>query len=179
MNKNLKLITLTGVLSAISVALVVAIHFPIFPAAPYLEYDPADIPILIGTLVAGPYMGLIMTVVVSLVQGLTVSAQSGVYGIIMHIIATSTLVIVTGLIYKTRKTKPMAALGLTAGSIAMAVVMVFANLLITPRFTGMPVEAVKGLLLPVIIPFNLIKAGLNSVVASIVFALVQPYISKK
>ena len=34
-----------GMLIGISIILVVLIHVPIIPAAPYLEYDPADIPI--------------------------------------------------------------------------------------------------------------------------------------
>lgn len=33
-----------GMLAALSIVLVYVIHFPIFPAASFLEYDPADIP---------------------------------------------------------------------------------------------------------------------------------------
>ena len=43
-----------GMLTALSVVLTWLIHFPIFPGAPFLEYDPADIPILIGTFTFGP-----------------------------------------------------------------------------------------------------------------------------
>lgn len=179
MNKTTKLITQTGVLAAISVVLVFFIHFPIFPAAPYLEYDPADIPILIGTLSLGPYTGLLITVVASLVQGLTVSAQSGVYGIIMHVIATSFLVLPTGLIYQRSKNTKGAVLGLAAGVIAMVVVMIFANLLVTPHFTGAPVSAIRALLPTVIIPFNLIKAGLNAVISFVIYKLICPYLNRK
>ncbi len=80
-----------GMLVAISVVLVYFIHFPIFPAVAFLEYDPADIPILIGTFAFGPVAGVLLTIVTSVVQGVTVSAASGAYGIIMHIIATSVL----------------------------------------------------------------------------------------
>lgn len=38
-----------GMLVAIAIVLVYFIHFPIFPAVAFLEYDPADIPILMGT----------------------------------------------------------------------------------------------------------------------------------
>ena len=54
---------------AISVALVYLIHFPIFPAVAFLEYDPADIPILIGTFVFGPLSGIVLTVVTSVITG--------------------------------------------------------------------------------------------------------------
>ena len=43
-----------AMLAAISIVLVSIVHFPLFPAAPFLEYDPADVPILIGTFAFGP-----------------------------------------------------------------------------------------------------------------------------
>ena len=74
-----KLVTM-AMLAALSIVLVYVVHFPIFPAAPFLEYDPADIPILIGTFAYGPVAGIILTVVVSVIQGMTVSASSGFMG---------------------------------------------------------------------------------------------------
>lgn len=68
-----------AMLGAISIVLVSVVHFPLIPAAAFLEYDPADIPILIGTFAYGPLAGLLMTIVVSIIQGVTVSAQSGPY----------------------------------------------------------------------------------------------------
>lgn len=88
-----------AMLVAISIVLVMVIHLPIFPAVAFLEYDPADIPILIGTFAFGPLAGLALTVVTSVIQGLTVSSGSGLYGILMHVIATGVLVIVSGSIY--------------------------------------------------------------------------------
>ena len=60
-----------AMLVAISIVLVMVIHLPIFPAVAFLEYDPADIPILVGAFAFGPVAGLILTVVTSLIQGLT------------------------------------------------------------------------------------------------------------
>ena len=82
-----------AMLVAISIVLVAIVRFPVFPAVAFLEYDPADIPILIGTFAFGPIAGILLTVVTSVLQGVTVSSASGAYGIIMHIIATCTLVI--------------------------------------------------------------------------------------
>ena len=152
-----------GMLVAISVVLVYFIHFPIFPAVAFLEYDPADIPILIGTFAFGPVAGVLLTIVTSVVQGVTVSAASGAYGIIMHIIATSVLVIVAGVIYKFNKTRKGAVIALICGTAAMAVVMIGANLIITPLFMGMPRSMVWDLM-PFIVGFNAIKAGINSIV---------------
>ena len=164
-----------AMLVALSIVLVMIIHFPIFPAVAFLEYDPADI--LIGTFAFGPVAGIVLTVVTSLIQGFTVSVQSGVYGIIMHIIATTALVTVAGVIYRKHKTKKMAVIGLAAGTLAMAAAMFFANMVITPKFTGMPLEAIMDLM-PLILLFNIVKAGINSIVTFILYKRISPFLHR-
>lgn len=166
-----------AMLVAISIVLVMLIHFPIFPAVVFLEYDPADIPILIGTFAFGPAAGLLLTVVTSVLQGVTVSSASGLYGIIMHIIATCVLTLVAGVIYRRHKTKEMAVIGLIAGSCAMALVMIGANLLITPIFMGVD-RATVWQLMPFIFGFNLVKAGINSVVTFLLYKRISPFLHR-
>lgn len=166
-----------AMLVAISVVLVAIIHFPIFPAVAFLEYDPADIPILLGTFAFGPVAGILLTVVTSVLQGVTVSAASGAYGIIMHIIATSTLVIVAGLIYQRKKTKERAIIALVAGTLAMGVMMIVANLLITPLFMGVPRDVVWDLM-PFIVLFNVLKAGINSLVTFLLYKRISPFLHR-
>lgn len=162
---------------ALSIVLVMIIHIPIFPAVPFLEYDPADIPILIGSFAFGPVAGIILTVATSLIQGLTVSAGSGPYGIIMHIIATATLVLVSGIIYSKEKTKKRAVIALVCGTIAMTLIMIPANMLVTPYFTGWPLDAVMPLM-PWIVLFNLVKAGINSLVTFLVYKKISPILHR-
>ena len=66
-----------ALLAAISIILVLLIRFPIIPQLNFLEYDMADVPILIGTFLYGPVWGLLLTLVVCVLQGVTVSANSG------------------------------------------------------------------------------------------------------
>ena len=176
MYQKTRKIAVMAMLVALSVIMVAFIHFPIFPAATYLEYDPADIPILIGAFAYGPLAGVILTVVASLIQGFTVSVGSGLYGILMHIIATSTLVLVASGIYRIKHTRVGAVVGLICGTLAMCAIMMVANHFITPLFTGLPVEVVDGMLLPIILPFNLLKAGINSVITFLVYKVVSRYI---
>lgn len=164
-----------GMLGAISIVLVSLIHVPIFPAVAFLEYDPADVSILMGTFAFGPLSGLVLTVIVSIVQGTTVSAQSGVYGIIMHILATGSFVLVAGIIYKLGKSKKSAVIGLLSGTAAMTVAMFFANLLITPHFMGAPVEVIKSLM-PFILGFNLIKGLLNSAITFVLYKRISRFL---
>ena len=175
-NNTIKLAKM-GMLVAISVILVYLIHFPIFPATPFLEYDPADIPIFIGTFAFGPLAGFTLTVVTSVVQGLTVSAAGGWFGIVMHILATGSFVLVAGLIYKRSKTRKGAVIALAAGTVTMTAMMAVANIILDPIFYGMPVEAVYQLL-PFIIGFNFIKAGANSVVTFLLYKRISRFLHK-
>jgi hypothetical protein ELI_0978 len=168
--QNVRKLTALGMLGAISLILVATVHFPIIPAAPFLEYDPADVPILIGTFAFGPVAGFLLTVVVSIIQGMTVSAASGgPIGIIMHIFATGSCVLIAGNIYRRNKTRKTAAIALIVGALIMTGAMVLMNLVLTPIFLGTSMEEVIPMLLPAIIPFNLIKAGLNCAITFVLY----------
>lgn len=171
-----KLVTL-GALAACSIVLALIIHIPFIPPASFLEYDPADIPILIGTFLFGPWWGLALTVVVAVLQGFTVSSASGVYGIIMHIIATGAYVLVSGLIYNHSKNRKTAYIAIGCGVLAMTAIMVPANLIVTPAFTGWPVSGVVEIL-PYILLFNLMKAGINGVVTALVYKRIHKFLTK-
>ena len=175
-NGGVRKLTTMGMMAAVSIILVYLIHFPIFPMADFLEYDPADIPIFICTFVYGPVSGLVLTVLAAGIQAVTVSAKSGLYGFLMHVIATGTFVLVAGSIYRRGKSKKRAILALALGTLAMAAIMAPANLFITPIFMGAPVEAVRGMLLPIIIPFNFLKAGINSVITFFLYKRVARFI---
>ncbi len=175
-SEQIRKLVVMSLLAALSVVLVYAIHLPLIPAASFLEYDPADIPILIAAFAYGPVAGILLTIVVSIIQGLTVSAASNVYGIIMHIIATSTLVLVASGIYCKFRSRLGGILGLFLGTLSMGVIMMVANHFVTPHFTGWPVAEVDALLLPGILPFNLVKGGINSVVTFAVYKTVSRYL---
>ncbi len=178
LSQNTKKLTTLSVLTALSIVLMLLIRFPIFPAAPYLMYEPMDVPILIAAFVYGPLSGLLVTVVSSVLQGLIASADGWV-GILMHFIATGTLVTVSSFIYRRNHSIKGAIIGLIAGTISMAAIMVPTNLIIQPAFYGTPVEVVKPLLLPVLVPFNLIKAGINSALTFILYKPLRKFLIKK
>ena len=54
-----------------------------------------------------------------------------------------------------------AVIGLAAGTIALTVVMLLWNYLITPIYMVMDRDYVASLLLPYFLPFNLVKGGMN------------------
>lgn len=175
-NKTVKLAKM-GMLVAISIVLVSFLHFPIFPAVPFLEYDPADIPIIIGTFAFGPGAGLLITIVTSVLQGTTVSAASGLYGIIMHILATGAFVLVAGFLYSKKKSKKGAIIALVAGVLTMTCVMFFANMIVTPAFMGMPLSVIMELM-PFILAFNFIKAGINATVTFFLYKRISGFLHR-
>ena len=173
---NTRKLTTMAIMAGVSIVLVFLIRFPIFPAVPFLEYDPADIPILIVSFAYGPLAGLIVTITAALAQGFTVSAHSGVYGIIMHIISTGSFVFIAGIIYKVKHNHLGAGVAVICGVIISAAVMIPANLLVTPLFMSVPMDVIKEMLLPIIIPFNLIKAGINGVVTFLLYKSISKLI---
>ena len=167
-----------AMLAAISVVLMYLVRFPLFPSAPFLEYDMADVPILIATFLFGPVSGVLLTIVVSVIQGLTVSAISDWIGILMHSTATGSFAVVAGLYYQFQRTRVGALIALILGSLAMTLVMIPLNLIFTVHFLGVPREVVVSMLVPTIIPFNLLKAGINSVVTFVVYKTVSRYVDR-
>ncbi len=179
LNKNVRMLTTLSVLTALSIVLLIVI--PPFPLTGMgdLKYDAMDIPFLIAGFAFGPVAGIAVTVIASFIQAITVSAGEGLVGAAMHIIASGTLVLVASLIYRFMHNIKGAIIGLISGALAMAVVMIPANLLITAPYYQIPVEAVAGMLLPFIIPFNLMKAGINIVVVFFLYKPLRRFLIKK
>ncbi len=171
-----KMVTL-AVLAALSIVLMLFVRFPIIPAAPYLIYEPAEVPILVGTFIFGPLAGLAITFVVAAIQASALSTD-GFVGFVMHMIATGTFVITAGLVYKKFHTLKGAIVALVIGTLARTLVMIPANLIIQSTINGVPLEAIKNIIIPILIPFNLIKSGVNSTITLIVYKTVSKIVRK-
>ncbi|MDY0340637.1 MAG: ECF transporter S component [Coriobacteriia bacterium] len=153
---------------AILVALGTLISFidiPIIPGVDFLKYDPSSVAMLIGTFVYGPLAGVVIGTLIALLHW----SSAGVWGVVMNIISMVAMGVPAGLIYRRRKTHKSAVIGLAVASVVMVIVNLLANLVVTPIYTGMPVEVIAGLILPALLPFNAIKAVLNSVITLLVY----------
>ena len=156
-----------AVLTALAVVLACTVHIPYFGAA-FLEYSPSDVPVLIASFMYGPVWGLVITAIVSLIQGLTVSAGSGWIGIAMNFLSTGIFVLSAGLIYKFKHDIKGATIGLVVGFVCGVVSMILWNILVTPVFMKVPRETVLAMIPTVFLPFNLLKYAGN---AAITFSL--------
>lgn len=165
-----------ALLTAISCVLMLLIRIP-FPPAPFLVYDPADIPIYITTFAFGPISGLIVTVVVSFIQAFILGGD-GVYGFVMHVLATGLFAVIAGTLYRHKKSKKEAIIAMIVGVLAMTAMMCVANYFITSMYMGLPRSAVAAMLAPVIIPFNLLKGGINALVTFLIYKRISPFLHK-
>jgi len=166
----LKLTTL-GMIAAVSVVLVF-FNFPLFPAVPFLKFDFADTPLLICSILFGPGASLAVLFVVSVIQAFLLGGDSYL-GCIMHIVASGAMLAVTGLICRKAKNIGRMILGLVLGALTMTALMIPMNYLITPLYLGghspENISIISSLMIPAIIPFNLIKSSVNCLIAFVVY----------
>lgn len=162
-----KKLVLLAIFSGIAYLIVALVHIPVVL---FLSYEPKDVVITIGSFLLGPLSAAVISLVVSLVEMVTISS-TGPIGALMNFISTCCFACVSGLIYKKMHTQKGALLGLLCGSASMICVMLLWNWLITPLYMGVPRQAVEGMLLPYFLPFNALKAGLNT---SITLFLYKP-----
>lgn len=169
-SESVRKMVLLAMLAAISYLIVAYIRIPVVL---FLKYEPKDVIITIGGFLLGPMASFIISLVVSLVEMVTVS-DTGPIGCLMNLLSTCSFACTAALIYKRRHNMNGAVVGLLAGSITMIAVMLLWNWLITPLYMGATRETVEKLLLPAFLPFNALKAGLNS---ALVLGLYKPLTS--
>ncbi len=131
------------------------------PLVLFLQYDPKDVIITLGGFIFGPLSSAIISLVVSLIEAVTVS-DTGPIGLVMNVISTCTFACTAAVIYKKKRTLSGAVIGLIAGTLFTTAAMLLWNYAITPMYMEIPREEVKALLIPAFLPFNLIKGGLNT-----------------
>ena len=131
------------------------------PVVLFLKYEPKDVIITIGGFLFGPMASFVVSLLVSLIEMVTIS-ETGPIGALMNLLSTCCFACTASYIYKKNRTLKGAILALVIGSLLMTGAMVLWNWLITPLYMGYPREAVAAMLVPVFLPFNLLKAGLNT-----------------
>lgn len=181
-----KRLTYLAVLAALSLVLELVIHFPIIPAAPFLLYAAGDLPMLLASIILGPLEAIVITASTSVLFAL-ITGEGGPWGMLMHFIASGTFILVFYLVFRGTlfsKSKDRKAsmvnllLALLLATVSRAAIMIPANILITPIYMKVPVEVVKGLLLPAIIPFNLIYGGINTAIFYSLYASLKNHLPK-
>ena len=165
-NKTNRL-TLMAMFAALAYIVMLVGRFPI-SSVDFLKYDPKDVILVICGFILGPMPALLVTFVVSAIEMLTVSS-TGIIGLIMNVLSSAGFACTAAFVYKKRHSLRGAAVGLVLGALVMTALMLLWNYFITPYYMGMPREAVAAMLVPVFLPFNLIKSALNAAIAMLIY----------
>ena len=168
---DVKKMVLLSLLSAL--AYVITVAFPRIEVAGFLRYEPKDVIIVIGAFLLGPYAAVVSSSLVALLEMVTISSTGPVGGL-MNALSSCSFALVASLIYNKKRTLGGAILALAVGGVVMSGVMLLWNWLVTPLYMKVERSVVEAMLLPVFLPFNLIKAGLNS---ALILALYKPMLT--
>ncbi|UPA30355.1 ECF transporter S component [Terrisporobacter glycolicus] len=189
-----KTIAKVGVLSAIAYILMfIAVPLPIFPS--FLKIDLSDIPAIFGGMSLGPMAGLAIVIVKNLLQGITASTTGGV-GEFANVVIGGSYVLIICLFYKKLKTTKGVLAGGLVGVLAMTITGCIMNYFIMiPLYVtvyGMPLEQIIQMgtiinprvtdlmtfVIWMIAPFNILKAGIMTLVTLPLFKKMGKILSK-
>ena len=162
-----KTIATIGMLCAI--AFVAKLISNVFPnVAGFLSFDLKDVVIVIGGFMMGPLTAFVITVIVSVIEMLTISS-TGLIGLLMNVLASCAFACVAAAIYHRDHSMKGAIISLVAGVLCMSAVMLLWNWLITPLYMHVDRAVVVSMLIPTFLPFNLVKGGINATLAMLLY----------
>ena len=186
-NKNIAWLVKVSVLSAVATVLML-FEFPLpFIAPPFYEIDFSEVPVFIGAFALGPAAGIAIEAIKILLNLIINGTVTAGVGEVANFVMGVAFVLPGALIYKKKKTKANAVLGLTIGGIFMVIVSCFINAFVMlPIYAAafkMPIDAILGMakaiwpfvdtmfefVLLCVAPFNLIKAIAVSVIMFFVY----------
>ena len=184
-NTRVSYIVKIGVLSALSV-IVMLFEFPlVFIAPSFYELDLSEAIIMMGGFAMGPLAALLMELVKNLLNILINGTTTGFVGEFANFVTGCCLTVPAALIYKYRKSLKGALVGMAVGIVSLAIVGGLINYYIMlPMYSAfMPLDtiiaagaAVTGFIhdkmtfvLFAVVPFNIVKGLLCSGIALLLY----------
>lgn len=183
---KVKTIAFVGLMGAVS-AVLMLFRFPIPFMPPFLSFDLSGLMEMLGGFMFGPFAAVCIIIVKILLQLVIQGSFSLGTGELQNFILSSCYVLPALFIYHRNKSKKTAAAGMAFSTIFVSVVAILTNLyLIIPFYVklfGMTMDDIIGMCSAVnpamknamtmalfgILPFNLIKYGVTSLVTFIVY----------
>ena len=165
-SQQLRNLTLMAMFVALAYAAVAFVRIPVML---WLSYEPKDVFLTIGAFLIGPIAGVIMTVVVALIEMITIS-NTGIIGFVMNVFSSCLFVCTASIIYHRKRTLSGALIGLVSGALLATGGMILWNYLITPLYMENTTrEQVARMLVPLFLPYNLLKSGLNATLTMLLY----------
>lgn len=186
--RNVVQIGMFGALAAI----LMLFEFPIpFIAPAFYELDLSEIPVLIGTFSMGPAAGVLIELIKILLKLVIKGTSTAYVGDVANFVIGCFFLLPAGIIYKVKRTRKGAVTGMAVGTLVMAaaggVMNAWVLLPFYSQFYGMPMEAliaagtevnslitnIPTFVLIAVVPFNLIKGIIVSLITYLVYKRVR------
>lgn len=184
-------VAIVGLFSAIS-GVLMFFEVPLWFAPSFYELDFSEIPVLICGFSMGPVAGVAAELCKVLVKLFLKGTSTAFVGDLANFMVGCALVLPATIIYYCKKSRKMAIVGLAAGTLVMTVFgSVFNAYYLLPKFSqlyGMPLDAIIGmgtavnpsvhsvwtLVLFAVVPFNLLKGLIVSVITVLLYKHISP-----
>lgn len=173
---NTKTLVKVAIFAAISAVLMI-FAFPLPFAPPYMQVDFAEVATLISGFALGPVAGFGTILLKNLINLLIDGTTTGYVGELSNIIVSAALVLPAAIIYKKNHSYRGAIIGSIVGIICTTLLATLSNYFVVFPLFGVDVESF-GWLASFVIPFNLVKAGLNVLVTMLIYKKISPIIKK-
>ena len=135
----------------------------------FLTYEMKDAVICLASIILGAPYGVIIALVVSAIEAVTISS-TGFWGFVMSFIASSVFSVTCSLIYNKLRSFNGAIIAVYSAATALAIVMIPLNLIFVPIFSPfITTAAVVDMIVPTLLPFNLAKALINGAIVLIAY----------
>lgn len=183
-------IAFIAIFGAIAAALMF-LEIPLFFAPSFYEIDLSEIPVLICTFYLGPVAGVICEFLKVFLKLLLKGTSTAFVGDFANFALGCTLVLPASIAYHCKKSRKSAIIGLILGTICMTVFGSFFNaFFLIPKYVqlyGIPLEVIIGmgtavnpaitsvstLVLFAVVPFNILKGIIVSVVTLLLYKRVE------
>ncbi len=152
------------------------IEFPLIPGVTWLKYDASAMPAMVCGFAFGAGGGLAVGIAGAIIHGILMADFSGA---VMNILVVIGFVVPASLVYQHGRTLPRAIIGLIASVVCAVVMAIVGNLVITPAYLGVPMDAVIAMILPILVPFNLAKGIINAVLTLAVYKSISNLITPR
>lgn len=172
------------------------IEIPLFFAPGFYKLDLSELPIMICTFYLGPVAGVTAELVKIMVKLLIKGTTTAFVGDFANFAVGCSFVLPASIVYHMRPGKKTAILGMVIGTVVLTVFGSFFNAIyLLPKFSalyGMPLEAIVGmgtavnsainsvstLVLFAVVPFNLLKGVLVSLLTFLLYKRISPILHK-
>ncbi len=182
-DKRTRQVVIVGILAALA-WVISSFSFPLLPWAPFLKVDFSDIPILLGMYIYGPLTGIAIAAFRSLLSYVTTGGELGFpIGDTAAFIASIAYTLPIYYAITRLKTKAkQSVIGGVAATLSITSVLTVLNwLVIAPlyvRVMGFSVGPMREYLTVSVIPFNLAKGILVSIIFFVIFYKLYDYLEK-